>query len=150
MVATDDIAQLKALILTQQEEITVLKAVIADLTARLAQNSANSSKPPSSYGLAKKPLTRDAVIKPALPKQSGKKVGGQTGHKGNTLHMVQMPDLIHTHQATHCHQCGLTLDVPGHVVSKRQVFDLPAPRLWVEEPHGRPRPTHRPPVPLWL
>ena len=128
MVATDDIAQLKALILIQQEEITALKAVIADLTARLAQNSANSSKPPSSDGLAKKP-----IIKPALPRQSGKKPGGQTGHKGNTLHMVETPDLIYTHQATHCHQCGLTLDGPGRVVSKRQVFDLPAPRLWVEE-----------------
>lgn len=63
MVETDDIAQLKALILAQQEEIAALKAAIADLTARLAQNSTNSSKPPSSDGLAKKP-----PIKPALPK----------------------------------------------------------------------------------
>ncbi|MBC7571495.1 MAG: hypothetical protein H7319_17450 [Spirosoma sp.] len=60
MVETDDIAQLKALILAQQEEIAALKAVIADLTARLAQNSPNSSKPPSSDGLAKKPLSRAA------------------------------------------------------------------------------------------
>jgi transposase len=128
VVETDDIAQLKALILAQQEEIATLKAVIADLMARLAQNSANSNKPPSTDGLAKKP-----IIKPALPKQGGKKVGGQTGHTGNTLHMVETPNLIHTHQATHCHQCGLALDGPGCVVSKRQVFDLPAPRLWVEE-----------------
>lgn len=128
MVETDDITQLKALVLAQQQEIIALKAVIADLTARLAQNSANSSKPPSTDGLAKKP-----IIKPALPKQAGKKVGGQVGHTGHTLQMVESPDLIHTHRATHCHQCGLTLDGIGRVVGKRQVFDLPLPRLWVEE-----------------
>lgn len=128
MVETDDIAQLKALVLAQQQEIIALKAVITNLTARLAQNSANSSKPPSTDGLAKKP-----IIKPALPKQAGKKVGGQVGHTGHTLQMVESPDLIHTHRATHCHQCGLTLDGIGRVVGKRQVFDLPLPRLWVEE-----------------
>lgn len=128
MVETDDIAQLKALILAQQEEITALKAVIADLTARLGQNSANSHKPPSSDGLAKKP-----TIKPALPKQAGKKPGGQPGHPGKTLHFVQQPDCIHTHQATQCQHCGLLLQGPGRVVARRQVFDLPQPRLFVEE-----------------
>jgi transposase len=128
VIETDDIAQLKAVILAQQEEITALKAVISDLTARLALNSTNSHKPPSSDGLAKKPL-----IKPALPKQAGKKVGGQPGHSGKTLQVVEQPDVIHTHQLTQCHQCGLPLHGPGRVVARRQVFDLPQPRLWVEE-----------------
>ena len=91
MIETDDVARLKALIVAQQEEITALKAVIADLNARLSQNSANSHKPPSSDGLAKKPL-----IKPALPKQVGKKPGRQPGHPGKTLLFVEQPDLIHT------------------------------------------------------
>ena len=128
MVEIDDIAQLKALILAQQEEITALKAVIADLTARLGQHSANSHKPPSSDGLAKKPL-----VKPALPKQAGKKLGGQAGHAGKTLLFVEQPDLIHIHQASQCQQCGLPLQGPGRVVARRQVFDLPQPRLFVEE-----------------
>ena len=128
MVETNEIPQLKALILAQQEEITALKAVIADLTARLSQNSANSHKPPSSDGLAKKPL-----IKPALPKQVGKKPGGQPGHPGKTLRFVEQPDLIHTHQATQCQQCGLPLQGLGQLVARRQVFDLPQPRLFVEE-----------------
>ncbi len=128
MVETDDIAQLKALILAQQEEITALKAIIADLTARLAQNSANSHKPPSSDGLTKKPL-----IKPALPKQAGKKPGGQPGHPGKTLHFVDQPDVIHTHRPTQCQQCGLPFQGPGQLVARRQVFDLPQPRLLVEE-----------------
>lgn len=128
MVETDDIAQLKALILAQQKEITALKAVIADLTARLAKNSANSHKPPSSDGLAKKP-----AIKPALPKQAGKKPGGQPGHPGHTLHFAQQPDRIHIYQPTHCQQCGLTFQGPGQIVARRQVFDLPQPRLFVDE-----------------
>ncbi len=128
MVETDDIAQLKALILAQEEEITALKAVIADLTARLGQNSANSHQPPSSEGLAKQPL-----IKPPLPKQAGKKPGGQPGHAGKTLLFVEQPDLIHTRQAIPCTQCGLPLQGPGQIVARLQVFDLPQPRLFVEE-----------------
>jgi transposase len=128
VVDTDELTQLKALILAQQEEIMALKAVIADLTARLSQNSANSHKPPSSDGLAKKPL-----IKPALPKQTGKKPGGQPGHPGKTLLFVEQPDLIYTHQATQCQQCGLPLQGPGHILARRQVFDLPQPRLQVDE-----------------
>lgn len=130
-----DIGELRTLIVSLMAEVQRLKARVDELEAentelrrRLAQNSTNSSKPPSSDGLTQKP-----IIKPALPKQGGKKPGGQTGHMGNTLHMVESPDLIHTHRATHCHQCGLTLDGSGRLVSKRQVFDLPAPRLWVEE-----------------
>lgn len=107
--------------------VAQLQAVIEELQARLAQNSTNSSKPPASEGLQKK------TIKPALTKQVGKKPGGQPGHPGQTLRFVEQPDLIHTHQATQCQQCGLPVQGPGQVVARRQVFDLPQPRLFVEE-----------------
>lgn len=127
--------ELKALINSLLAELQRLKDRVheletenAGLKVRLAQNSANSHKPPSSDGLTKKPL-----IKPALPKQAGKKPGGQAGHPGKTLLFVEQPDLIYTHQPTQCQQCGLPLQGPGQIVARRQVFDLPQPRLLVEE-----------------
>ena len=134
MAETNDIGELKALVHSLLAEVERLKARIRDLETqnselrtRLAQNSANSHKSPASDGYQKKPL-----IKPALPKQPGKKPGGQAGHSGYTLEMVEQPDVIHRHQATRCGQCGLMLTGEGQLVARRQVFDLPRPRLWVE------------------
>lgn len=128
MIETSDIAELKALIVSLQAEIQRLRAENEELKARLSQTSANSHKPPASQGYQKKP-----VIKPALPKVPGKKPGGQPGHPGKTLEMLPAPDTIQRHQATHCQQCGLALTDQGQVVARRQVFDLPKPRLFVEE-----------------
>ncbi len=135
MVETNDIGELKALIHSLLAEVQRLKARVneletenAALRTRLAQNSANSHKPPASDGYQKKPL-----VKPALPKEVGKKPGGQPGHAGQTLKMVDQADLIHRHQPTHCGQCGLPLTGEGQLVARRQVVDLPKPRLWVEE-----------------
>lgn len=135
MVETMDLGELKALINSLLTEVQRLKARVheletenTELKARLAQNSGNSSKPPSSDGLTKKFL-----IKPALPKQAGKKPGGQPGHPGKTLHFVEQPDVVHTHHPTQCQRCGLPFQGKGQLVARRQVFDLPQPRLWVEE-----------------
>ncbi|MVM42290.1 hypothetical protein GO730_39030 [Spirosoma sp. HMF3257] len=129
MVEIMDLGELKALINSLLAEVQRLKARVheletenAELKTRLAQNSANSSKPPSSDGLTKKPL-----IKPALPKEAGKKPGGQPGHPGKTLHFVEQPDAVHIHQATQCQYCGALLQAEGQPVARRQVFDLPQP-----------------------
>lgn len=128
LVETNDIVQLKALIADLFQQNQQLRARIADLEARVAQNSTNSHQPPSADGLTKKPL-----IKPALPKDNTKKHGGQPNHRGDTLRMVDAPDQLITHQATTCGQCGRQLTGPGQLLAKRQVFDLPQPRLQVTE-----------------
>src|SRR5271168_125296 len=111
-----------------RRENAELREKVAELERRLNKNSSNSSKPPSSDGLKKPPRTK------SLRGKSGKKSGGQVGHKGGTLKQVATPDRIEPHEADRCRHCraGLT---PAMItgVAKRQVFDLPEPRLEVTE-----------------
>src|SRR5260370_503317 len=87
MTPEERIASLEAENARQREQLavllaqnTVLLARVQELEARLAKDSHNSSKPPSSDGLARK--TR------RLRRRSGKKPGGQLGHRGETLVLV--------------------------------------------------------------
>lgn len=109
-----------------ESENAALRTEVADLRSRLNQNSKNSHKPPSTDGLSKKP---------GLPKESPKKSGGQLGHKGKTLKMVASPDAVLVHHAAFCPCCSKVFcpaDV-AEVVQKRQVFDIPTPRMEVTE-----------------
>ncbi len=91
------------------------------------EDSHNSSKPPSSDGLAKpKPKS--------LRPPSARPTGGQPGHPGRTLRMVEQPDRTVHHPVQHCAGCGRSLaqQAPDRV-ERRQVFDLPEPTLEVTE-----------------
>ena len=106
---------------------TELKAEVADLRARLESNSHNSNKPPSSDGYKKQP------VKPALPKGKGSNQGGQKGHKGHTLQQVESPDKIVTCIPGIC-TCGHEFKKEQLILAeKRQVFDLPQPKLEITE-----------------
>lgn len=112
------------------EHTTRLERRIKSLEDQLAKDSHNSSKPPSSDGFGKKSKSQCA--------KSNRKVGGQKGHKGNTLQMVADPDEIVVHSVEQCHHCGFPLsDNPAADVEKRQVFDIPPLRLQVTEHHSQ-------------
>jgi len=104
-----------------------LKRRLEELERRLGLNSDNSSKPPSSDGLRKKPV-------PMSLRESGKKAsGGQIGHKGGTLEQRENPNKIKSHKVYKC-KCGNDLcSSPVERVIKRQVFELPKPELVVTE-----------------
>ena len=119
-----------ALIAALKAENASLRARMAELERRLGLNSSNSGKPPSSDGL-KKPARVTS-----LRERSGKKPGGQKGHKGETLRQVADPDEVVNHYPSACFGCGAGLDPDtsiGHSI--RQVFDLPEPRPLVVTEH---------------
>ncbi|MGI9105474.1 MAG: IS66 family transposase, partial [Pyrinomonadaceae bacterium] len=101
---------------------------VQELEARLAKNSTNSSRPPSSDPPSAKKRTR------SLRQQSGKRAGGQPQHRGSTLKQVSQPDEVVVHAPQQCRGCGASLEherVTG--CEGRQVFDLPPVKLRVTE-----------------
>lgn len=116
------------MILVLQERLAQLEQRVKELEARLAQNSQNSGKPPSSDGLGK-PGPK------SLRTSSGRKPGGQPGHPGQTLQRVKNPDHIQIHKVEVCSQCqggGLSQE-PVLDYESRQVMDLPPRPLEVTE-----------------
>jgi regulator of replication initiation timing len=122
------IARLQAEVADLRAANTRLQAENIELKRRLGLNSQNSHKPPSSDGYRKK------RIQPALPKDK-KPRGGQPGHTGRTLQAVEKPDQVQVHLPERCAVCGRVISVheSHEVVGKRQVFDVPGPRLAVTE-----------------
>ena len=115
------------------ELVDGLLAVIQHLAARVqaledqvAKNSRNSSKPPSSDGF-KRQITSSRT-------KSSRQSGGQKGHDGHTLKMVDNPDQIRKHvvdECSHCHHSLQKTEVIDY--KKRQVFDIPPLKLEVTE-----------------
>jgi len=112
-----------------ESQIKELSERLQALEARLNQNSRNSSKPPS---------TDFSVKKKANPKsrrkESDKKPGGQEGHSGTTLDMVNDPAEVIEHSLSCCEECGCTLEsIEVEAYERRQIFDIPPINLIVTE-----------------
>lgn len=106
-----------------------LQSRVSELEAQLKKNSSNSSKPPSSDGLAKK---TSKEIKNSR-ERSGLKPGGQAGHSGSTLEMSQTPEHEIKHYPDLCKECGGSSFSSGELSKRRQVVDIPEIRLETTE-----------------
>ncbi len=125
-----EVAVLRTENATLRAECQALRTEVQTLKEQLAKDSHNSSKPPSSDGLAKpKPKS--------LRPKSERPTGGQPGHPGYTLRLVEKPDRTVRHAVERCAACGRNLvrQAPDRV-ERRQVFDLPEPTLEVTEHQG--------------
>ena len=99
-----------------------LQAKVRRLLDSAAQNSSNSSRPPST-DKPEKPQPK------SLRKKSGRKPGGQPGHPGRTLQFSDTPKHIEIHPLLEC-ECGEDLSKePALDFERRQVFDLPPLKL---------------------
>ncbi|HEY4386822.1 MAG TPA: transposase [Ktedonobacteraceae bacterium] len=106
--------------------ITFLQERIKTLESQQAKDSHNSSLPPSSDRFVRVPKS--------LRQRSGKKPGGQKGHRGHHLRQAEKPDEVLLHPVLCCEQCHYDLRLQSaDLPERRQVIDLPVKRLWVTE-----------------
>ncbi|MCC7361460.1 MAG: hypothetical protein IT317_18380 [Anaerolineales bacterium] len=101
--------QVEQLVGRHQLQVADLITRIEQLEARLNKDSHNSHKPPSSDGPAKRPRPR------SLRQRSGKKSGGQPGHPGATLCLVDDPDTVVPHLPATCAGCGASLETAPEI-----------------------------------
>ena len=110
-----------------RERLSGLESQVADLAARVASNSRNSSKPPSSDGLAK-PAPK------SLRGKSGRKPGRPKGQPGATMQLSDHPGKTVRHRPARCGCCGKSLKRAAvTAVERRQVIDIPPVKAEVTE-----------------
>lgn len=120
---------------TVEAENAALRSEVQALLGRLAKDSHNSSKPPSSDG----PGAPKRVPK-SLRGTSGRRPGGQPGHSGASLTLVERPDEVVVYQPAACAGCGQGLAMaPVLGTERRQVIDLPVVRAQVVEHRAETR-----------
>jgi transposase len=133
--AKNDPEAIADLVLMLWDRVEKLEAKVAELE----RNSRTSSKPPSSdsgnFTNPPKPKS--------LRKKSGRKPGGQKGHKGSTLKQVPADEIDHViehrlSETDRCPKCSAPMrstngEISAQTCECRQVFELPAIRLVITE-----------------
>jgi len=119
-------AELRAQLAEAYQQITQLTERLQRVEGQQVKNSHNSSKPPSSDGLRRKPQSQR--------QRSEKQTGGQPGPPGRSVMQVATPDEVVQHRPRVCTHCQQSLEgVTGLIKERRQVHDLPEVRLLVRE-----------------
>ena len=105
-----------------RKEIAEKDALIVALTKRIEElthrkNSGNSSVPPSKDGYHK-PAPR------SLRAKSGKKPGGQEGHKGKGMRIDRKPDEVISHKPAVCEGCPYAATCKLRSCETRYEYDV--------------------------
>jgi transposase len=108
------------------KEVGRLRSENAALREKLGENSRNSSKPPSRDPTAL-PRHRDRP-------RSGRRAGGQRGHRGRRRELVDEPDRVHDVDARRCESCGSqNVSRTDEGPRRHQVVEIPAAPSEVDE-----------------
>ena len=107
--------------------VSMLLKRIEELEARLAQNSSNSSRPPSS--------DPPNVSSGKTRGSSGRKRGGQPGHKKNerSVVAVEQVDEVTSLKPKRCRSCDKALHGSDPAPYRHQVFEVPEVKARVHE-----------------
>ncbi|MBK8941015.1 MAG: transposase [Polyangiaceae bacterium] len=120
------VAHLLEVLAARDAEIARLKGRVAELERQLGQNSTNSHKPPSSDPPGTRP-SKEA---------SGRKRGGQAGHKGHKRVLLPAEKVTKRTEVRPraCHGCGGHDLTPSELAPRiHQVVDIPEIRPDVHE-----------------
>ncbi|WP_143101714.1 DUF6444 domain-containing protein [Stigmatella aurantiaca] len=119
------IAELEAQLAAKDARIAQLEALLAQALGRIAElerqlglSSQNSSRPPSSDGPG-------VHRRPKSP--TGRKPGGQKGHKGHSRALVS-PERVHERKElkpTECRKCHSALEGEDSRPRRHQVVEVP-------------------------
>jgi transposase len=97
------------------DRIQALERRVAELEADLRRNSTNSSKPPS---------TDPPGVTRSDKEPSGRRAGGQPGHKKNERRLLE-PDRVLDIKPVRCRCCGKLLRGSDPLARRHQVIELP-------------------------
>jgi transposase len=130
----EEIDKLKAQLARLKEEVSELHYRNCQLQRRNAELEAQFSK--DSHNSARPPSTDPAWAKrtKSLRRPSGRRPGGQAGHRGVTLRLAAHPNRVIEHrpdQCRHCHAALVDELVVRHL--RQQVIDVVPAKLRVTE-----------------
>jgi transposase len=112
----DELIELVLALAPLVERVETLEREVAQLKARLGQNSQNSSKPPS---------TDPPGTQRPQKESSGRAPGGQPGHPGVTRAMAAKVDEVVDVKPAQCGHCGVGLKGSDPQPHRHQVTELP-------------------------
>jgi transposase len=123
-----ELKRLRERVTEQAALIELLRQRILELEARLTKDSHNSNKPPSADSPFKKPPPRPQR------KSSGRRPGGQKGHRGANHVRVDDPDELTILPLTGVCECGrCRTEIAAEVLlERRQVIELEIRRRVIE------------------